>query len=59
MIQEPRSKFVRIRCPKCKNEQVIFGKAATKVKCVVCNRLLAEPTGGKTKIRTQVLEVLE
>jgi small subunit ribosomal protein S27e len=59
MIQEPKSKFVRIRCPKCKNEQVIFGKAATKVKCVVCNRLLAEPTGGKTKIRTQVLEVLE
>jgi small subunit ribosomal protein S27e len=59
MIEEPKSKFVRVRCPKCKNDQVIFGKAATKVRCVVCNRLLAEPTGGKTKIRTQVLEVLE
>jgi len=58
LIEEPTSKFVRVRCPKCKNEQVIFGKASTRVKCLVCKRLLAEPTGGKTKIRAPVLEVL-
>ena len=23
---EPISKFIRVRCPKCKNEQIIFGK---------------------------------
>jgi len=53
-----RSRFVRVRCPKCKNEQIIFGKATTKVRCLICNYLLAESTGGKAKIKAKVLEVL-
>lgn len=58
-VQEPVSKFIKVRCPRCKNEQVIFGKASTKVKCLVCNKLLVEPTGGKSRIKSRVLEVLE
>lgn len=59
MNKEPSSKFVKVRCPKCKNEQIIFGKPSTKVKCLVCNTLLAETSGGKGKIKSRVLEVLE
>ncbi len=59
MVKNPTSKFIKIRCPKCKNEQIIFGKSASVVKCLVCEKVLAEPTGGKTKIRARVLEVLE
>ena len=33
---EPISKFVKVRCPKCKNEQIIFGKVSTTVECLVC-----------------------
>jgi len=58
-LKEPVSKFVKIRCPKCKNEQIIFGKAATKIKCLVCGKIIAESTGGKTKIKARILEVLE
>ena len=58
-IRETNSKFIKIRCPKCKNEQIIFGKSATDVKCLVCGRSLASPTGGKAKIKARVLEVLE
>lgn len=58
-IKNPESKFIKIRCSKCKNEQVIFGKASTIVKCLVCNEVLAEPSGGKGKIKAQILEVLE
>ncbi|MBN2566833.1 30S ribosomal protein S27e [Candidatus Woesearchaeota archaeon] len=57
--QEPTSKFVKIRCPKCKNEQITFGKGATKVKCLVCGKTISEPTGGKTRIKARILEVLE
>jgi small subunit ribosomal protein S27e len=57
-ISEPKSKFVKVRCQKCKNEQVIFGKPASMVECLVCNKVLAEPTGGKGKIRARILEVL-
>ena len=54
----PSSRFVKVRCPKCKNEQIIFGKAAQKVKCLVCGEVLAESAGGKANIKGQVLEVL-
>ncbi|MDA1196985.1 MAG: 30S ribosomal protein S27e [Nanoarchaeota archaeon] len=57
--KEPASKFIKIRCPKCKNEQVTFGKVSTRVECLVCNTLLAEPTGGKTRAKARILEVLE
>lgn len=53
------SKFVKIRCPKCKNEQVMFGKASSKITCLVCGKALADPTGGKSRIKARVLEVLE
>lgn len=58
-LLEPTSKFVKVRCPKCKNEQVIYGKVSTFVACLVCSKPLADPTGGKSKLRARVLEVLD
>jgi small subunit ribosomal protein S27e len=57
--KEPTSKFIKVRCPKCKNEQVIFGKASKVINCLVCARAIAEPTGGKIKVKARILEVLE
>lgn len=59
MIKQPKSKFIKVRCPKCKNEQIIFGNASDVVKCLVCDKELAFPTGGKSRISARVLEVLE
>ncbi len=58
-IREPTSKFIKVRCPKCKNEQIVFGKATTPVACLVCGRSISSPSGGKAKIKARVLEVLE
>ena len=58
-LKEPTSKFIKVRCPKCKNEQITFGKTATKVNCLVCGKTLAEASGGKSKVKARVLEVLE
>lgn len=58
-MKETESKFVKIRCPKCKNEQIMFGKASSVVNCLVCSKVLAEPTGGKSRVKARVLEVLE
>ncbi len=57
-LKETKSKFIKVRCPKCKNEQIIFGKSASTIKCLVCENEIAEPTGGKTKIKARILEVL-
>ncbi len=54
----PKSKFIKVRCSKCKNEQIIFEKASTKVKCLVCDEELATPTGGKVKLKATVLEII-
>ena len=59
IITAPESRFIKVRCKKCKNEQIIFGKASSEVKCLVCDSVLASPSGGKTKIKARVLEVLE
>ena len=58
-IKQTTSKFIKVRCPKCKNEQIIFGKASTQVDCLVCGKQLASPTGGKSKVKARILEVLE
>ena len=58
-LKEPTSKFIKLRCPKCKNEQITFGKCASDVKCLVCSKVIVSPTGGKSTVRARILEVLE
>lgn len=55
---ETRSRFLKVRCRDCGNEQVVFDRAASVVICLVCGATLAEPTGGKAEIKAEVLEVL-
>lgn len=57
--QTTKSKFLKVKCEKCKNEQNIFSNVSTKVDCLVCNEPLAIPTGGKAKILSKTHEVLE
>ena len=52
------SKFVKVRCSKCMNEQVVFGKATSEVKCLICESVLVEPSGGKAKIKAKIIEIL-
>ncbi len=58
-IQQPRSRFLRLKCAGCGNEQVAFGNAATVVKCLACGKTLVKPRGGKAEISTKILAVLE
>ena len=55
----PRSKFIKVRCTKCKNEQIIFGKNSTMVKCLVCDKVISDTSGCKGRIKARILEVLE
>ncbi len=58
LIPKPRSIFLRVKCLKCANEQIVFERTSTYVKCMVCDELLAQPTGGKATIRGEVLQSL-
>jgi len=48
-----------VKCLKCGNEQMMFSNAVNKVSCNVCGTVLAEPSGGKAKIKGEVLAVFE
>ena len=59
VIPKPRSVFLRVRCPDCGNEQMVFSHVATIVHCNICGAVLAEPTGGKADIKGEVVAVME
>jgi len=58
-MKQPDSKFIKVRCTDCENEQVLFNKASTIVSCHICGSKLAIPAGGKAKIKAEILEVIE
>ena len=58
MKLDPGSKFMKVRCPKCKNEQTVFEKATTNVMCLVCGSALTKANGGKAALNARVLETL-
>jgi len=59
VIPKPESRFLKVKCEDCGNEQVVFDRTASVVLCQVCGSTLARPTGGKAAIRGEILEVLE
>ncbi len=58
LIPEPKSRFVRVKCPNCGNEQVVFDHATFPVRCLVCGTLLVKSTGGKAKILGEIVKIL-
>jgi small subunit ribosomal protein S27e len=52
------SKFLKVSCPRCRKIQIIFSKSSIKLKCEGCNKLLAQTTGGKAKVKAQVKKLL-
>ncbi|MBI2546879.1 MAG: 30S ribosomal protein S27e [Candidatus Aenigmarchaeota archaeon] len=57
-LQMPKGKFLRVSCRKCRNEQVVFSKASTVVKCLKCDAELVSPTGGEAEVKGKILQAL-
>lgn len=59
MIPRPRSTFIKVKCPDCGNEQILFSHSTTVVNCKICGTKLAYTTGGKVKIKGEIVDVLQ
>ena len=59
LIPKPRSKFLRVKCPDCGNEQMVFSHVTNVVHCNICGAALAEPSGGKAIIKGEIVAVLD
>jgi len=53
-----QGRFAKVKCKDCSNEQIIFLRASTHVKCEVCGATIAKPTGGKAQIRGEIVQIL-
>ena len=53
---ETKSGFIKVKCHSCGNEQIVFGRASTKVKCLKCGEVISQPRGGKASITAEILE---
>jgi len=58
-MKKPESRYIKVRCKDCENEQVLFNKASTVVSCHICGSKLAIPQGGQARIKGEILEVIE
>ncbi|NIO38231.1 30S ribosomal protein S27e [Candidatus Bathyarchaeota archaeon] len=59
LIPRSKSRFLRIKCLKCGNEQLVFSHVLNKVYCNVCGAVVAEPSGGKSIIKGEVVAVFD
>ncbi len=57
IVEQPKSRFLRIKCLDCENEQIIFDHATTEVKCLKCGKVLTRPAGGKAKLEPIAREI--
>ena len=51
-------RFIKTKCQDCGNEQVLFNKVTTIIRCSVCGATMATPKGGKAELKGSVVEVL-
>ena len=57
-MDEANKNFIKVKCHECGNEQTIFSRAATEIKCTKCSTVIAVPTGGKTFVKAEILELV-
>lgn len=56
MANNPESKFIKVKCNDCGNEQSVFNKPSGDVECLVCDEVLVESTGGVGKVKGKLLK---
>lgn len=61
LVPQPNTQFVKVKCPECETETIVFNHAKTVVVCSSddCNQVLAQPNSGKAEITGEIIEVME
>ena len=59
LVPEPSSKFNKVKCHECEEEQTVYSHSTTQVICNSCGNILSKSTGSKAKINGKILESAE
>ena len=53
-VPKPNSKFQKVSCKECGEQQVVFSHATTEVRCNSCGNAIAKPSGSIAKIHGKI-----
>ena len=59
LIPEPASKFQKVNCNECNEENIVFSHASTPVTCKSCGNIIAKPTGGVASLLGKISDSAE
>jgi len=45
LIPKPNSKFQKVKCKECDEENIVYSYASSSVTCKSCGNVIAEPSG--------------
>ncbi len=54
LIPEPNSKFQKVKCKECNEENIVYSHASSSVTCKSCGNVIAEPSGGKATLHGDI-----
>ena len=54
LIPTPSSKFQKIKCGECDEEQIVYSHSTTHVKCNSCGNTISEPTASQAPIKGKI-----
>ena len=53
-IPEPSSKFQKVNCNECNEENIVYSHASSEVTCKSCGNVIAEPTGSVASLHGKI-----
>ena len=59
LIPEPNSKFLKVNCKECEEENIVYSHASMAVMCKSCGNIISKPTGSKAQIIGKISETLK
>ena len=54
-VPKPSSKFQKVNCNECGEQQIVYSHATTSIACNSCGNVISKSTGSKARINGKVL----
>ena len=59
LIPQPSSKFHKVKCKECDEENIVYSHASSEVTCKSCGNIIAQPTGAVATIHGKISGTIE
>ena len=54
LVPEPSSKFQKVKCKECDEENIVYSHASTAVTCKSCGNVISKPTSALATLHGKI-----